>query len=124
MKKFFSLIIAFIFIFIGFHNSMMSFAMDKNMQNMQNNDCCLSSDDSWCLELCCWLDSEVKNLNTYSNNILNKKIFKMWKNFFPKKENFIFKNKKFSKNISPPNFDRNIKYYWYSDLVRIIKSNT
>jgi len=101
----------------------------NNSSNFQTN-CCdnkvLEQDNSDCNHECCFkskwfIVSSVSNISNWNNKI--QKI-----NFI----NFIdiyaislnsFSNKNLVKKTSPPLFNRKIKNYSYSNLIKIIKSN-
>lgn len=110
---------------------MMTFAMQNNMmwemQMMKNTDCWGKYEkNNWCNKSCCisWKLNFQKNIfnNNHTEKILKIKQISFI-NFFVKSSNFL-ENKKLVKNTSPPNIENKIKYYSYSDLVKIIKSNT
>jgi hypothetical protein len=88
-------------------------------------DCCEHSKQNNCDDSCCYSsDIEISPNSVNSNN--SKKILKTklisFINIFETSSKFL-ENKKLIKNTSPPNLNKKIKYYSYSDLVKIIKSN-
>ncbi len=106
---------------------MMAFAMQKNMDSkmwiMQMH--CNHLDSDTCKKACHYSDLKIKL--PFSNSNFSKKVLKI------KVSNFIaiipissyfLENKKLIKNISPPNLKRKIKFFSYSNLIKIIKSNT
>jgi len=107
---------------------MMAFAMDDNMSGkmwiMQMN-CEHSTSDS-CKKSC--HSSEVKIKSTFLNSNWWKKILKIklisFIDIFSNNSSKFLENKNLIKNTSPPYLEKEIKYYSYSDLVKIIKSNT
>jgi len=108
---------------------MMAFAMQNNMhsQMMWEMQCCDKSDE-WkkCSNECCY-SSDIKINPIISNSNNDKKILKTklisFINIFEKSSKFL-ENKNLIKTNSPPNIENKIKFYSYSDLVKIIKSNT
>ena len=128
LKKLSTFFVLLAFIFIGFfHNSMMAFAMQNNMWAkmwmMQMN--CKHSETNSCKKSCHSLDIKVKSTFINSNNdekVLKIKLTSLI-DIFSVSSKFL-ENKNLIKNTSPPNLNKKIKYYSYSDLVKIIKSNT
>ena len=105
---------------------MMSFAMQSWMHGkmMQKMNCNHSNKD--CKKTCHNSDLKIK-LTSFSNTSFSKKIIKKkFFSFIDISENYskILENKNLIKNTSPPNIENKIKFYSYSDLVKIIKSNT
>jgi len=108
---------------------MMAFAMQNKMHSkmmwmMEMK--CVHSDWKKCHETC--HKAELKNIIVSSNINLNKKIIKTkifsFIDIFSNTSSKFLENIKLIKNTSPPNLQKEIKYYSYSDLVKIIKSNT
>ena len=132
MKKLFSFFTLLIFIIVGFlHNSMMSFAMQSNMHkemmwNMKMH-CCDDVDSNNCEHSCYFSWNSDFKIITLNNTNFQKKILKIkiinFYDIFWKSSEFL-ENKNLINNTSPPNLQNKIKYYSYSDLVKIIKSNT
>lgn len=117
---------------------MMAFAMQNDMMHkkmmwkmsmVQNTNCCLekNEDNNWCNHSCCisW-NSDFQNI-ILNNHNFEEKILKIklisFIDIFAESSHF-FENKILIRKTSPPNLDNKIKYYSYSDLVKIIKSNT
>ena len=105
---------------------MMAFAMQSWMQNkmIQKMNCNHSNKD--CKQICHNSDLKIK-LTSFSNTSFSKKIIKIKIfSFVDISENYseILENKNLVKNTSPPFMEKEIKNYSYSDLVKIIKSNT
>jgi hypothetical protein len=109
---------------------MMSFAMQTKMHNKMMLEmkmkCCDYSKENNCNDSCCI--SSVTDLWINLINLDNsKKILKVklisFINIFDFSSKFL-ENKNLLKTNSPPFLDKKIKYYSYSDLVKIIKSNT
>lgn len=137
MKKIFSFFTLLIFIVVGFvTNPMMSFAM-QDMSDMKmwidvnmENDCC-SEDENFseipCKHDCCYESKWLLELSVVTTTRENDKKVKIKiKSLidifsFPLK---LHENKSLTKITSPPNRIRKIKNYSYSNLIKIIKSNT
>jgi len=88
-------------------------SMDCCEENNCNNECCFTSD----------LEKKIY----FSNISTSKKILKIkivgFVDIFSVKTS-ILENKNLVKKTSPPNIEQKIKLYSYSDLIKIIKSNT
>jgi hypothetical protein len=109
---------------------MMTFAVDNNLKvEMTDSQLCCDYDDWWdkCLDTCC-AESNIDHWISLINTTVSKKILKV---VFNKSNIDIFStswysisNKSLINKVSPPYFDREISNYSYSNLVKIIKSNT
>ena len=129
-KKIITFFVLLVFLFIGFiHNSMMAFAMSQNISHGLSNhkikysNCSNKNTNS--KKECNNIVNIDKNLNSYKEfKFLSIKITLFtFSSIFT--VNFSeFKNKNLYKIHSPPNYKRKIKFYSYSNLVKIIKSNT
>lgn len=101
--------------------------IDRQMMLNMDMNCCYDIDLNNCNHFCCvsW-DSDFQVI-TLNNNNFQKKILKIkitnFYDIFWKSTEFL-ENKNLLNKTSPPNFKSNIKNYSYSDLVKIIKSNT
>ena len=106
---------------------MKTFAMQNNMWAkmwMMKMQCCKDHKKK---KSCCFL-SKVNIKIVFSNTTFSSKIIKIklfsFVDIFLNSNKFL-ENKNLIKNTSPPpNLNKKIKYYSYSDLVKIIKSNT
>jgi len=79
---------------------------------MEVEECCISLDS----------DSEIVILNnTFQKKILKIKLINFI-DIFQVSSKFL-ENKNLIKNTSPPNLEKKIKNYSYSELIKIIKSN-
>jgi len=103
---------------------MMAFAMHSNMwkQMMMKMNCAEKKD---CHSSC--YKAVIKNKLISSNNNFSIKIIKIklfsFIDIFSNSSYFL-ENKNLIRNTSPPpNLNKKIKYYSYSDLIKIIKSN-
>jgi len=103
---------------------MMAFAMHSDMwkQMMMKMDCdkggkCHSSCHKVVIK-----DVIVSSNTSFSTKIIKIKLFS-FVDIFSVSSKFL-ENKNLIKNTSPPNLNKKVKYYSYSDLVKIIKSNT
>lgn len=135
MKYFFSFFMLLVYLIIGFfHNSMITFAMQENMEkgmNMHHNqqqviDCCDDKNED-CNQECCFESDWIllSNIATFSqeNNKKEKlKIIKFIDIYLVSVSSFLDKN--LVNKTSPPNILRDVKNYSYKDLIKIIKSNT
>ena len=108
---------------------MMSFAIQNWMHNkvMWDMQCCDKSDE-WkkCNAKCCYSSNIEINpilLNSSNDKIILKIKLISFINIFYSSSKFL-ENKNLIKTNSPPNIENKIKFYSYSDLVKIIKSNT
>jgi hypothetical protein len=86
----------------------------NNSENKKSceTQCCDSSD----------IDSNLNNINFNNSKKILKTKLTSFINIFNISSKFL-ENKNLIKNTSPPNIENKIKYYSYSDLVKIIKSN-
>ncbi len=131
MKKIITFLLLFFILIIGnLYSSMMSFAMQtemhKQMMWKMKMDCCDDLEkDNWCNDCCILADTDLNSNNINLSNY--KKILKIklisFVDIFSTSSNFL-ENKNLIKNTSPPNYKQKIKFYSYSDLIKIIKSNT
>lgn len=133
MKKILSFLELIIYIIIAiFGNSMIFFPVHAGKMEMTiiNKDCIEYNKNNTtsdpCNHSCCYkssndvyLLSDVSNLQ--NNNISKIKIKHFDILIFSQPS---FENKNLVKIVSPPYFYREIKYYWYKDLIKITKSNT
>ena len=138
MKKLFSFFTLFVFTLIAFFwNTMMSFAMQKDMNIEMKMDewamsgCCDDDSDEGsqeCSHECCVSQADFlpKFVGNQWSRETNKKIkIYLWVGIDIFSLPFhIFENIKLVKITSPPYWGRDIKNYTYSDLTKIIKSNT
>jgi hypothetical protein len=87
-------------------------------------DCCEHSEQNNCGDFCCSsADTDIDlNLNNINHNN-TKKILKFKLNSFINISSKFLRNRNLIKNTSPPNLENKTKYYSYSDLIKIIKSN-
>ena len=109
---------------------MMAFAMQteihKEMMWEMKMDCCEHNNEESCSDSCCF-SSDKELISIFSNSNQYKKILKVkiisFINIFDFSSKFL-ENKNLLKTNSPPNIIQKVKYYSYSDLIKIIKSNT
>ena len=108
---------------------MIAFAIQKHIDSkiwimMQMH--CKHSNPSDCQKQC--HSSDIKVKLPFSNSSFQKKIIKIkifsFVNILENNSSKFLENKNLIKNTSPPNLQKSIKYYSYSDLIKIIKSNT
>ncbi len=107
---------------------MMSFVMQTNEhKQMIDNikiDCC---DWNKCYKECCFLyvldiDTNLLQNNNFFKKLLKIKLFSFVDIFW--KSSYFLENNNLIKLNSPPYIIKKVKYYSYSDLIKIIKSNT
>ncbi len=130
MKKIISFIILLSLFIIGFfHNSMMAFAMQNNMhetmmQNMWMN-CSMDMKKEWCKHSCHAFPKVENKLifshHEYRETIISIKITQYLDIF--SELSYFQENKSLIKNTSPPNLERTIKNYSYSQFIGIIQLN-
>lgn len=132
MKKILSFLMLLSFLIIGLsHNSMMVFAWDIFDWSTNNLLCCHTNqvkNDSTpqCSDSCC----SEQNIDHWASTVVRteEKVLKIWIGDIILDSCIFsvewFTNKYFSFTASPPIFERKIKNYSYSGLIKIIKSNT
>lgn len=134
-KKYSFLVLGLFFIILFFQNFMISFAdtkinhkeMETNMHHTNIEDCFWEQDTDTkdCNHECCYTSNKWVNINFYQIK-REKKEKNKYKNYliisivFTKK----VENKNLIKITSPPYYKRKVKNYSYSQLIKIIKSNT
>jgi hypothetical protein len=88
--------------------------------------CCNHSKSKKSCDTQCCDSSDIEISPIFINSNNSKKVLKTkligFINIFNVSSKFL-ENKNLIKNTSPPNIENKIKYYSYSDLVKIIKSN-
>ena len=132
MKKLLSSFILLLFTFVVFSgNTMMVFAVEEmdismNME-MKSIWWCSDEDKELYNHECCYESGWISSISIWSNiREENKKIKIKIKSFidifsFSLK---LYENKNLTKITSPPNQVRKVRNYSYTDLTKIIKSNT